>query len=282
MLAIIGGTGFQNLEGFAVTKEHTVTTPFGPPSSTIAEVRSGARRAFFLPRHGIGHALLPSEINFRANIYALKSLGVTQVLGISAVGSLDQSLSPGDFVFASQYIDFTKGIRAPTFFGEGLLAHITTAEPICPKLADRAFKISSTLAKTRKVHRGQTYGCVEGPRLGTRAESFMLKNSGCHIVGMTNIPEAFLAREAQLCYASLCVVTDYDSWKEDRNQHVSVEKVFQLYRQSLSDVKEVVQKVALEEPLPACSHCRTLASALMSNAETVSPQKQELLAMLLQ
>jgi 5'-methylthioadenosine phosphorylase len=281
MLAIIGGTGLQNLDELSDIKEHEVNTPFGPPSAPIVEATYGGARIAFLPRHGRGHTLLPSEINYRANIYALKSVGVTHVIGVSAVGSLRPEFKPGDIAFPSQYIDFTKGRRNGSFFGEGVVVHISTAEPICPALMDSVHLIAAKEVSERGVHKGMTYGCVEGPRLGTRAESYFLRNAGCGLVGMTNIPEAFLAREAQICYASLCVVTDYDSWLDDPTQHVTAEMVLELYGKSLGDVKNVLRHVAVQERNNSCPLCRSLPSALVTPLEDVGAEKRQMMQMLL-
>jgi len=171
----------------------------------------------FLPRHGVHHQFLPHEVNYRANIYALKQVGVAQVIGFSAVGSLRNDIAPGDLAIPTQYIDWVKDGRTKTFFGNGITAHVSTAEPVCPNLvkglAEAAGRINVIL------HSGKTYICVDGPRLGTRAESHFLRQIGGDLVGMTNVPEVFLVREAQLCYATVGIVTDYDCWKDNPADH---------------------------------------------------------------
>jgi 5'-methylthioadenosine phosphorylase len=199
MLSVIGGTGVYAFEGLEITDTHEVVTPFGRPSAPIVEGRLGGAPLLFLARHGQGHALLPHEVNYRANIWALKSLGATRVVGVSAVGSLRLEIAPGDLSVPDQYFDFVKGPREKSFFGGGMAAHVSTAEPTCARLTAAVAAAGERVGVS--VHTGKTYGCVDGPRLGTRAESFFLRDAaGCDLVGMTNVPEVFLAREAQLCY----------------------------------------------------------------------------------
>ena len=207
-----------------IDEQITTSTPFGQPSGTLSKGRLGDKTLIFLARHGSGHKLLPHEVNYRANIYALKAAGATQILGFSAVGSLAQHIAPGDLAMPSQYFDWTKGGRERSFFGGGAAAHISTAQPVSGHLIDWVAHQARALGIT--LHRDVTYACVEGPRLGTRAESLFMQQAGCHLVGMTNVPEVFLAREAQICYASIGVVTDYDCWLEDPAQHVTVTAIF--------------------------------------------------------
>lgn len=242
MLAIIGGSGLYALEEIDVVKEHDVDTPFGRPSAPVVEGKAFGNTVFFLPRHGKNHEFLPSEVNFRANIYALKSLGATTVLSISASGSLQEEIKPGDLALASQYFDHTRGKRDYSFFGNAVTAHISTAEPTCPVLTKDVLKAANDLGID--LHSDKTYACVEGPRLGTKAESFFLRGAaGCDVVGMTNVPEAFLAREAQMGYVTLAIATDYDCWREDPDEHVSVEAVFAVYRENIDKIKKLVLKL---------------------------------------
>ena len=193
MLAVIGGTGIYNIDGLSVSEHIDVETPFGAPSAPIVKGVYQGKEILFLPRHGVNHGLLPFEVNYRANIWALKSLGVKQIIGLSAVGSLQQEIAPGDLAIADQYFDFVKSPRDKTFFGNGLAAHVSTAEPTCSALADGINAAATSVDVS--VHRNKTYACVDGPRLGTKAESLFLKNAaGCDLVGMTNVPEVFLAR----------------------------------------------------------------------------------------
>lgn len=280
MLAIIGGSGLYSLDGLELIQGHDIDTPFGRPSAPVVEGRLHGQRILFLSRHGAGHARLPHEVNYRANIFALKKLGATHVLGVSAVGSLRIELPPGALVVPKQYFDHTRGLRERSFFGNGIAAHVSTAEPVCPNLVadlQRAAKEAGV-----ELHTGQTYGCVEGPRLGTQAESFFLRNAaGCDLVGMTNVPEVFLAREAQLAYCTLCLVTDYDCWLEDPEQHVSVEKFLETYAATLQQGLKVITALLaepLQEPSPLAKNA--LAMAVMTPDEALSPQQLEWLSVL--
>lgn len=247
MLAILGGTGIYALDEVEVLAETEVGTPFGAPSGKIVRGRWGNHELFFLARHGANHRLLPHEINYRPNIFALKSLGVTQILGLSAVGSLSEEIAPGDFVMPDQYFDWTRGERQHTFFGAGVAAHVSMAEPVSGSMVDWVAQRASRCGY--RCHVRATYACVEGPRLGTRAESHFLRQAGCQVVGMTNVPEAFLAREAQICYASLGIVTDYDCWMEDPAMHVKATAIFERYGQSLGNARNLLGNL-LETPLP--------------------------------
>ena len=198
MIGIIGGTGLYQMDELQVTEVREVTTPFGSPSSPIVLGMLQGRNVAFLARHGLHHDLLPSEINYRGNIWALKSLGVRTIVGVSAVGSLREEIRPGDLALSSQYLDFTKGLRASTFFGRGLIAHVSTANPTCSATAALIARAARALELT--IHEDKTHACIEGPRFGTRAESHLLRSSGADLVGMTNVPEVFLACEAQLGY----------------------------------------------------------------------------------
>jgi len=247
MLAVIGGTGIYELAGMQVEQRLDVSTPFGTPSGPIIKGRLGGRELLFLARHGAGHKHLPHEVNYRANIFALKRAGATQVLGFSAVGSLAQEIAPGDLAMPTQYFDWTKGGRARSFFGDGVAAHVSTAEPVSRKLVDWVAAMAGT--QGIRLHRDVTYACVEGPRLGTRAESLFMRQAGCQLVGMTNVPEVFLAREAQICYATVCIATDYDCWMDDPAMHVSVDAILSTYRASLDRARALLDAL-LAAPLP--------------------------------
>ena len=264
MLGVIGGTGLYQMEALQEIQKKSITTPFGNPSAAITIGNFQGNEIAFLPRHGAHHERLPSEINYRANIWALKSIGVKRIISVSAVGSLEACIRPGELAIPTQYLDWTRGHRPSTFFGEGLVGHVSTAEPTCPLLIQSLKKAAEDLGVM--LHTGKTYGCVEGPRLGTRAESFFLKNNGCHLVGMTNVPEVFLCREAQISYCTLAVVTDYDCWLEDPNQHVSVEKVMALYMGAIGTVQKLLKKVfvdLIDEDLSDCR--RSLSGAIMTS-----------------
>jgi 5'-methylthioadenosine phosphorylase len=279
MLAIIGGTGIYELPGMEVDERLEGGTPFGEPSGTLVSGRLDGRPLLFLARHGSGHRLLPHEINYRANIFALKRAGATQILAFSAVGSLAESIAPGQFAVPSQYFDWTKGERRRSFFGEGVAAHISTARPVSGNMVDWIARAAA--ARGLPLHRDVTYACVEGPRLGTRAESFFLRQAGCQLVGMTNVPEVFLAREAQICYATVGIVTDYDCWMDDPAHHVTVSAIMALYRQSLEQARALLQ-AALASPLPEEEpEIRTaLQSALMTPEDAMSPAQREWMAVL--
>ena len=233
-LAIIGGTELYQVDALTIINEHDVATPFGIPSAPIIEGRFGQAKStfLFLPRHGRSHEYLPSEVNYRANIFALKRLGARRVLSVSATGSLNQNITPGSLALVDQYFDHTRGQRPYSFFGDGVIAHISTARPACPALTHDVF--SAARAQGLDMHTGMTYACVEGPRLGTRIESLFLRNIGCDLVGMTNVPEAFLAREAQMAYCTLAIATDYDCWLEDPNQHAQADEIIKLYKNNIS------------------------------------------------
>lgn len=247
MLAIIGGTGVYQMDALEIQETITLGTPFGAPSGPVLRGRLGAHEVLFLSRHGGGHRHLPHEINYRANIFALKALGATQIIGVSAVGSLREHIAPGDLALPSQYLDWTRGARKGSFFGNGVAAHVSTANPTSAALSGWIAEHAARLEL--RVHRGVTYGCVEGPRLGTRAESAFLRQIGCDLVGMTNVPEAFLAREAQICYATIGIATDYDCWMDDSSKHVTVDAIFALYGQSLDRVRALLMAM-LSGPLP--------------------------------
>jgi len=275
MIGIIGGTGLYQMEDLHVTRTQEVSTPFGSPSSPITIGTLHGKEVAFLSRHGPKHELLPSEINYRANIWALKSVGVRTVISVSAVGSLREEIRAGDLALPSQYLDFTKGLRAASFFGGGLVAHVSTAQPTCAATATHIAATARSLGID--IHENRTYACVEGPRLGTRAESFFLRNAGADLVGMTNVPEAFLACEAQLSYCTIAVVTDYDCWLDDPTQHVTAEQAITLFRQNLARVKRLLARVVETHQEDASLPCRrTLQGAIVTPREQMTPQQREL------
>lgn len=280
MLGIIGGTGLYHLEGLSDLEEHPLTTPFGKPSAPVLKGTLHGVPIFFLPRHGRHHDVLPSEINFRANIWALKSLGVTQTVSFSACGSLKEELTPGSLVVANQYVDFTKGRREASFFGEGLLAHISSAEPTCPHLTRDLVAAAERIGMDLPT--GKTYVCVEGPRLGTKAESFMFRHLGFDVVGMTNVPESFLAREAQMAYVTVGVITDYDCWKEDPNEQVSMELVLKRYGESIEVVRNLIRSLVAAPLTPPPAMCReSLKGALFTPEANWTPEQRRMLEVLL-
>lgn len=279
VIGILGGTGLYGMDAFEEREMHAIATPFGAPSAPVRIGLLGGTRVAFLARHGEHHEYLPSEINFRANVFALKSLGVRTVIGVSAVGSLRAELRPGHLALPSQYIDATRGLRAASFFGGGMVAHVSTAEPTCHATADCIARMARGFGWT--LHTGCTYACVEGPRLGTRAESLMLRGTGADLVGMTNVPEAFLAREAQLGYCTIALVTDYDCWMDDPAQHASVADVLALYQANLGRVQQLLAAV-VQEPREGDSRpCRSaLRGALVTPRERLTEAQREILAVL--
>lgn len=276
MIGIIGGTGLYRMDGLEVSETREVDTPFGHPSSPVMLGRLGGRGVAFLARHGLRHDLLPSEINFRANIWALKSVGVRTIISVSAVGSLREEIRPGDLALPSQYLDFTKGLRAASFFGKGLAAHISSAHPTCAATASLLARTAQSLQQP--LHQHKTYACVEGPRLGTRAESLWLRSAGADLVGMTNVPEAFLALEAQLGYCTVAVATDYDCWLEDPAQHVSVDQVMSQFRDSLVRVQRLIAGAAadyVEDESRPCRHA--LSQAVITPREQMTAEQRAIL-----
>lgn len=242
MLGVIGGSGLYALDGLEIINEHDIDTPFGKPSAPIIEGLYSGKKILFLARHGKGHQFLPHEVNYRANIFALKQLGARKVFGVSAAGSLREEIKPGDLAIASQYFDHTRGKRDYTFFGKGIAAHVSTAYPVCPSLSADVKAAATRI--DQQLHTDKSYACVEGPRLGTQNESFFLRDQAkCDLVGMTNVPEVFLAREAQMAYCTVCLVTDYDCWMEDPAQHVSVEKFFEVYGGAIEKAKGVLAEL---------------------------------------
>jgi 5'-methylthioadenosine phosphorylase len=280
MIGIIGGTGLYRMEALQVTQTRDVSTPFGPPSSPIVLGVLQGREVAFLARHGLHHDLLPSEINFRANIWALKSVGVRTVIGVSAVGSLREEIRPGDISLPSQYLDFTKGQRAATFFGRGMVAHISTAQPVCSATTGLIVRVARSLGT--KVHENKTYACIEGPRLGTRAESFFLRGAGADLVGMTNVPEAFLAAEAQLGYCTISLATDYDCWLDDASQHVSAEQVIALFHKNLGKVQQLLAGAVAEYVEDESRACRrALRTAIVTPREQLTDEQRGIVDFLL-
>ncbi len=276
MIGIIGGTGLYRMEGLEVTRSAEVDTPFGRPSGPIMRGRLAGRDIAFLARHGLHHDLLPSEINFRANIWALKAVGVRTIIGVSAVGSLREEIRPGDLALPSQYLDFTKGLRPASFFGKGIVAHVSTAHPTCAHTAALIARAAEAIGQP--IHRNKTYACVEGPRLGTRAESFWLRGAGADLVGMTNVPEAFLALEAQVGYCVITVATDYDCWLDDASQHVSAEQVIGQFKESLSRVQRLIAGAAAQYVEEESRPCRqALKAAVVTPREQLTVEQKKLL-----
>lgn len=269
-LAVIGGSGLYNLEGLETVAEHDIETPWGKPSDPILEGRLEGVRMLFLPRHGKGHRIPPSDLNFRANIAALKMLGATDVLSISACGSFKNELKPGDFVIVDQFIDRTRG-RISSFFGPGLVAHVSMAHPVCPRLSEAAFKACT--ATDVEVTLGGTYLAMEGPQFSSLAESKLYRSWGCDVIGMTAMPEAKLAREAELPYALVAMVTDYDCWHEEE-EDVSVTNVLEVL-QTNADKARAMLKALVPSIGPERSVCPAGIERVLDHALITSPDQRD-------
>ncbi|MDA8217147.1 MAG: S-methyl-5'-thioadenosine phosphorylase [Dehalococcoidales bacterium] len=274
-IAIIGGSGLYEMDGMQDVEAVNVTTPFGAPSDEIVLATLGEKRVAFLPRHGRGHRISPTEVNARANIFALKTLGVQHLISISAVGSLNINIAPLHAVVPDQIIDRTKA-RPNTFFGNGIVAHVGFAEPFCPDLS--AILYESAVACGATVHKGGTYVCIEGPQFSTKAESKMYRQLGADIIGMTAIPEAKLAREAEICYATLAFVTDYDVWHETE-EPVTVEMIvgnlLRNVRKAKRIIREVVPRIAGQGD---CVCAKGLQNAIITQRDRIPAKVKEELA----
>ena len=271
VLAVLGGSGLYDIEGLEGVEEVRVSTPFGAPSDAIVRGRLAGTDTtlLFLPRHGRGHRLSPSTINYRANICALKLLGATCVMSVSAVGSMREEIAPGDLVVVDQFIDLTKR-RASTFFDEGIVAHVAFADPVCPIMAAAVHE--AALTTSARVHRGGTYVCMEGPQFSTRAESLVYRSWGAAVIGMTNMPEAKLAREAELPFATLALSTDYDCWHATEAA-VNVEAVIAVLKQNVTLAKQVARKLAERLPDLSASPARgALRGAIMSDPALITEE----------
>lgn len=264
-IGIIGGSGLYSIEGLTHQKWVQIKTPFGPPSDAFLTGELAGRKVVFLPRHGRGHRLLPSELNHRANIWAMRKLGVRWIISVSAVGSLQARLKPCDIVLIDQFVDRTKQSVSHTFFGSGIVAHIAFADPICEEL--RGILLCSAQAETTRVHSGGTYVNMEGPAFSTRAESIANHKAGFEVIGMTNLGEAKCAREAEIAYATLAMVTDYDCWKVDE-AHVTVEMVIANLRRNAEQAKAIVARTLPLIPLEPSWPCHdALRNSIMTDKE---------------
>ena len=265
-IGIIGGSGLYSMPGFEAREEVKLETPWGDPSDAYVVGQLAGREVAFLARHGRGHRLSPSELNFRANIYGFKSLGVERIVSLSAVGSLKEEHRPLDFLIPDQFFDRTRG-RASTFFGNGLVAHISFADPICPQLAEVVCK--AALSQGVNAKKGGTYLCMEGPAFSTKAESNVYRSWGMDVIGMTNLQEAKLAREAELCYVTVAMVTDYDCWHPHHDAVTVNDIIANLNRNAENAAKVVAATVA---SMPAARECKcgsALSHALITDPKTV-------------
>ena len=268
ILGVIGGSGLYELEHLTDVEKLKMSTPFGAPSDSIIAGTIGGTRLLFLPRHGQGHRLAPHEINYRANVLALKMAGAEQILSVSAVGSMKDDIHPGDMVIVDQFIDRTRH-RIDTFFdGDGVVAHVGLAEPIDAQLASSLYDAAQTAGAT--VHEGGVYLCMEGPQFSTRAESQLYRSWGVSVIGMTNLPEARLAREAELPYATLAMATDYDCWHEGHDA-VTVAAIIAVMQRNVAKAKEIIVELARTVPDPSGRPAvSALAGAIITNPNSIS------------
>jgi 5'-methylthioadenosine phosphorylase len=275
-IGLIGGTGLYEMAGLEDARELEVETPFGPPSSPVRVGRLAGRSVAFLARHGPGHRLLPGEIPYRANVYALKALGVSKVLSSSAVGSLREELPPRTLVVPDQYVDRTRH-RADTFFGDGIAAHVSLADPCAPAL--RRALLDAARATGNEAVDGGTYVCMEGPQFSTRAESLAYRAQGWHLIGMTSLTEARLAREAEIAYASLCLVTDYDAWRP--HESVDTAEILAVLRENAHRAEAVLRDAVPRVPPGSLPENRVLEAALVTPVARVRPEVRARLAAIL-
>lgn len=277
-IGIIGGSGLYAMPGLTNVREEQVETPFGAPSDAFVLGELEGRQVAFLARHGRGHRLLPSELNFRANIFGMKLLGVERILSVSAVGSLKEEHKPTDFLMPDQFIDRTYG-RISTFFGDGIVAHVAFGEPVC---ATVAFAFEQACASVGVVGKnGGTYVCMEGPQFSTRAESNLYRSWGADVIGMTNLQEAKLAREAEICYATTAMVTDYDCWREGHDD-VTVDQVVAVLHQNADNAAKVVRAAVSAMPAQrACACADALKYAILTDRKAIPAATRQRLALLL-
>src|SRR5262244_4629854 len=265
VVGVIGGSGLYQMEGLKKIREVEIKTPFGRPSEKFIKGTLAETELAFLPRHGKGHRWLPTEINFRANIFAMKKLGVDRIISVSAVGSLREQIAPGDIVIPDQFIDRTTQ-RPSTFFGGGLVAHVSLADPFCRDLTEKL--VASAISEGGKVHSRGTYLCMEGPQFSTRAESHLYRSWGADVIGMTNLQEAKLAREAEICFGTLALATDYDCWNQTAGD-VEIEHVLKVFAQNVALAQETIRRV-----VPSLSDLRSCACASsLKNAIITEPSR---------
>ncbi|MGE4491201.1 MAG: S-methyl-5'-thioadenosine phosphorylase [Syntrophotalea sp.] len=281
IIGVIGGSGLYDMEGLSDLREVAVSTPFGKPSDVFVVGELQDVQLVFLPRHGRGHRLMPSEVPYRANIHGMKQLGVERIISVSAVGSMQEHIAPGHIVVPDQFFDRTQGRRVSSFFGEGIVGHVQFADPVCRDLFRTLAEAGRKAGAT--VHEGGTYLCIEGPNFSTRAESKIYRSWGVDIIGMTNIPEARLAREAEICYGTIALATDYDCWHEGHDD-VSVDAVVAMVRQNVAMARLIIRHAA--EILAtghdrACACQEALRYAIMTDPAVIPPATRARLELLL-
>lgn len=278
-VGILGGTGLYEIDGLHDVEEKTLETPFGAPSDAYITGRLEGKRVAFLSRHGRGHRLLPMDINYRANIYGFKMLGVERIIAVNSCGSLQPEIHPRDIVFSDQFFDRTR--RANTYFGGGIAAHISFADPVCPELVDWLFASGQDLGL--RVHKGGAYLCIEGPAFSTKAESNIYRHWGCEVIGMTAATEAKLAREAEICYATMNLVTDYDVWHAEE-ESVSVELILENLRLNIENAKAVIKRAVAAVPAARGEKCacgRALAGAIVTREDLIPPEVKDRLRLII-
>lgn len=277
-IGVIGGSGLYEIEGLTQIDRVKLSTPYGEPSDEYVVGRLGDAKMVFLPRHGRGHRLLPHEINFRANVWGMKKLGVEWILSVSAVGSMKEEIHPGDIVVVDQFIDRTKA-RAASFFGDGVAGHVGFADPVCTELAAHVYAAAKQAGA--RVHQGGTYVVIDGPMFSTRAESNVYRSWGASVIGMTNLPEAKLAREAEICYSTIALSTDYDCWHETE-EDVTVEAVLAIIRQNVALAKQIVKGAAERIPERRSCGCQAAAAnAIMTAPEAIPADARERLGIIM-
>lgn len=270
-LGFIGGSGIYNIEDAKILEEIEVDTPFGKPSSKVLHLQMGDNKIYFLPRHGGDHSILPSEINYRANIYSLKKLGVKNLVSVSAVGSLKEEYSPGSFVLPSQFIDWTKGKRERTFFGNGIVGHISCAEPVNLEL--RKIIYNECVDMKLRAFNGSSYLCIEGPQFSSKAESNIYRSFGADVIGMTNVPEAYLAKEANISYATIAMVTDYDCWKEE---HCTVEEIMKVMMENTKSIKTLFSSLVNKIYSSNISRICDVENSVMTSKDKMTKEQIEI------
>ncbi len=276
-IGIIGGSGLYAMKAFVLKKKVRVATPFGSPSDFFMVGQLEGVPVVFLPRHGIGHRISPSELNFRANIWGMKKLGVESILSVSAVGSLKEEIVPGHMVVIDQFIDRTR-TRVSTFFEKGIVAHVSLADPVCPTL--RKLLVKSSKAAGSTVHDGGTYVCMEGPQFSTRAESNWYRSMGADVIGMTNLQEAKLAREAGMCYATLALSTDYDCWHVSE-EPVTTDQIIAVLHQNVEAAQTILKKAVAAYKEAPCECRNALRHAILTDKKKIPPAIKKKLGMLL-
>ncbi len=278
-IGVIGGSGLYDIEGLKNINSIKVDTPFGRPSDELISGSLGNKEVVFLPRHGKGHKILPSELNYRANIYAMKKLGVERIISVSAVGSLKKELKPGDFVLVDQFVDRTNQARPTTFFGEGIVAHVALADPVCLELKDLLFATAQEL--NISAYPKGSYINMEGPAFSTRAESMLYRSWGMDVIGMTNMAEARLAREAEICYATVAMVTDYDCWYAEE-ESVNVELILETMRRNVIKakglIKAVIGKIAEQRKCPCA---QSLKNAIVTASGHIPAETRKKLSIII-